>query len=326
MSTITIEQLDLYGPQQCAPLSLEEARSMCRSLAGGHYENFSVLSAVVPPTLQDAFAALYSFCRWADDLGDEIGDKDRALELLGWWRQELELCFAGEPRHPVFVALEPVIRKHQLPIKPFDDLIRAFEQDQRVTRYETWQQLIEYCDLSANPVGRLVLMICGEERNEELFRLSDATCTALQLTNLFQDVNRDLLDRDRIYIPQELINIADFEDRLLGSAKQGFAVDHVFLEETRMLIRECSERTWKLFEEGDALLERIGPTSQPIIWLLSAGGQHVLRLIELWNYETILHRPSLGKLTRVRLVIRAWFMARRARRTPVSSPAEGVAS
>src|SRR5690606_34206104 len=137
------------------------------------------------------------------DLGDEIGDPQRSLELLAWWRRELQQCFAGSPRHPVFIALESTIQRHALPIQPFDDLITAFEQDQTVTRYDTWEQLIGYCQKSADPVGRLVLMVCGEDRSDENFHLSDAICTALQLTNHWQDVKRDVLDRDRIYIPRE---------------------------------------------------------------------------------------------------------------------------
>ena len=314
MSSITIDNLESYGPELCAQLDLGEAQAMCRKLAMGHYENFSVLSVVVPRELRDDFAALYAFCRWADDLGDEMGDSERSLELLSWWRTELKLCFAGKPRHPVFIALQPVIERHDLPIEPFDNLIQAFEQDQTVTRYETWQEVVDYCRLSANPVGRLVLMICGEERSEANFRLSDDICTALQLTNHWQDIKRDILDRDRIYLPRELNHIDDFEDRLTRSAKQGYSVDHAFLGETRELIKECVSRTWTLFEQGEKLLGRIEPETKAIVWLLSSGGHHVLRQIELWNYETALHRPRLGTLSRLRLVARAWFMARYARR------------
>lgn len=314
MSTITIDNLESYGPERCARLDLGEAQAMCRKLAMGHYENFSVLSVVVPRELRNDFAALYAFCRWADDLGDEMGDSERSLELLSWWRTELKLCFAGEPRHPVFIALQPVIERHDLPMEPFDNLIQAFEQDQSVTRYETWKEVVDYCRLSANPVGRLVLMICGEERSEDNFRLSDDICTALQLTNHWQDIKRDILDRDRIYLPRELNHIDDFEDRLIRSAKQGYSVDHAFLGETRELIKECVARTWTLFERGDKLLERIGPDSRAIVWLLSSGGHHVLRQIALWNFETVLHRPKLGTLSRLRLLARAWFLARSARR------------
>ena len=310
MTANPVEQLDVSGPQRSQTLSVDEARRRCRRLARQHYENFSVLTRLVPKALREDFAVLYAFCRWADDLGDEIQSHERSLELLGWWRQELDLCFAGEPRHPVFVALAPTIEEHDLPQQPFNDLIRAFEQDQTVARYDTWDQLLEYCKLSANPVGRLVLMLLGEPRTERLFGPSDAICTALQLTNHWQDVRRDILDRDCIYIPRELITIDDFEQRLRQTAQQGFAGDHTFLGESRELIRACVERTWPLYETGDRLLGQLRGPSRSVVGLLASGGQHVLRLIELWNYETVLHRPKLNKAAKLGLIMTAWLKYR----------------
>jgi squalene synthase HpnC len=304
-----VRQLDRFGPEHCERLSADDARAWCRRLARRRYENFSVLSRVVPRDRRDDFAAVYAFCRWADDLGDEVGgdagDRERALGLLEWWRDELRGCYAGEPRHPVFVALAPVIRRHELPMEPFDDLIRAFEQDQRVSRYETWDELIDYCRLSANPVGRLVLMVLGEPRDETRFGPSDAICTALQLTNHWQDIRRDSVERDRIYVPRELIRIDRFEERLRASAEQGWAVDREFLPASRGLVTDLVDRTWPLYEKGSVLLDRIAPSSRPVVWLFAAGGQRVLRLIEMWNHETVLHRPKLGHLTKALLVGRA---------------------
>ncbi|MDY7109520.1 MAG: squalene synthase HpnC [Planctomycetota bacterium] len=313
MSVEPVLQLDVYGPERCETMSVEQARASCRRLAGRRYENFSVLSALVPRDLTDDFAAVYAFCRWADDLGDEIGDRQRALELLGWWRRELGQCYDGGPHHPVFLALRPTIEKHDLPRQPFDDLIRAFEQDQQVTRYETWTQVIEYCRLSANPVGRLVLALLGEDQSEDVLARSDAICTALQLTNHWQDVRRDALQRDRIYIPREMIDIDCFEARLVASAKQGYAVDREFLPATRRLIRALVDKTWPLYEEGEKLLPRLSRRGRPIVWLFSAGGQHVLRGIEGWNYETILHRPRLNRVTKLLLVGQALLRARLGR-------------
>lgn len=305
MTASPVQQLTTYGPDHCQTLNVEQARAFCRRLATGHYENFSVLSGLVPPDLRDDFAAVYAFCRWADDLGDEIGDTARSLDLLQWWRRELQQCYENEPRHPVFIALRPVIDRHDLPQNLFDDLIRAFEQDQRMKRYQTWEQVLEYCRLSANPVGRLVLMVLGEKRDEELFARSDDICTALQLTNHWQDIRRDILDRDRIYIPAELIRIDDFEKRLIASARQGYAVDQTFLPATRKLLRELVERTWAAYEHGAGLLHLVSRPSRRLIWLLSAGGQYVLRSIETWNYETALHRPKLGRLRKLSLLIQA---------------------
>lgn len=310
MTVHTVQQLDVYGPERCDQLTLEQARAMCRRLAHGRYENFTVLSRLVPADRRDDFAAVYAFCRWADDLGDEIGDPERSLELLAWWRGELGLCFDGAPRHPVFTALAPVIARHELPIEPFDDLIRAFEQDQRVRRYATWEDVLAYCRLSANPVGRLVLMVLGEPREEERFALSDDICTALQLTNHWQDIRRDILDRDRIYLPAELIEIDDFETRLAGSAKQRYAVDQTFLGEARSLVKKLVDRTWPLYERGGNLIHRLGDGAKPIVWLLASGGAQVLHRIEMWNYETALHRPTLGPAAKIGLVAEAMFRAR----------------
>ena len=180
---------------------MQEARAYCRRLTLGHYENFSVASLLLPRRLVPHFYAIYSYCRWADDLGDETGGGARALALLEWWRTELFRCYDGKPRHPVMIALMPTIRRFHIPPEPFLALIRAFEQDQHVKRYETYPQLLDYCRLSANPVGHLVLYLC-ECFNTRTAALADAICTGLQLANFWQDVSRDL-DIDRVYIPAE---------------------------------------------------------------------------------------------------------------------------
>lgn len=305
MTVHPIDQLETYGPDRCETMSVEQARAYCRRLATGRYENFSVLSRLVPRDLRDDFAAVYAFCRWADDLGDEVADADRSLELLAWWRRELAQCYENEPRHPVFIALAPTIERHDLPQGLLGDLISAFEQDQKIRRYETWAQLRDYCSLSANPVGRLVLMMLREDRDQRLFALSDAICTALQLTNHWQDIRRDILQRNRIYIPRELIRIERFEERLIGSAKQGYAVDQTFLPESRQLVRGLVGRTWPLYDRGEGLLTMVSPRSRRLLWLFLAGGRHVLHTIEMWNYETALHRPKLSRLRKLSFVIQA---------------------
>ena len=307
------DQVRLWGPGSDVRLSRSEAVAYCRSLAGGHYENFSVLSSLVPRALRDDFAAVYSFCRWSDDLSDEIGDPEESKALLAWWRTELEACFAGNPTHPVMCALDETIRRHELPSAPFNNLIDAFVQDQEVTRYDTWNQLLHYCSRSADPVGRLVLMLLGEPREDDYFLPSDQICTALQLTNHWQDVSRDILERDRIYIPRDLITIADFEQRLRTSAARGYAVNAEFLQDSRELIEVCVDQTQVMFENGQVLLDRLKPQSRPIIRLFWEGGTHVLNQIRNWNYETVLHRPRLSKLMKLGLVARAWGSARLVR-------------
>ena len=194
--------------------SLPEAEAYTRWLATHHYENFHVVSFLLPRRLHQDFYNVYAFCRWADDLGDEISDRAESLRLLAWWRAELYAMYDGRATHPVFVALRPTVEKHAIPMQPFADLIQAFVQDQTVTRYRDWDELFGYCRYSANPVGRLVLYLCGYS-DPERQRLSDATCTALQLANFWQDVTVDLL-KDRVYIPLEVMD------------RHGYTVDDLF--------------------------------------------------------------------------------------------------
>lgn len=300
-----IELLDSWGPGCDPSVSPADAKEYCRQLTLTHGENFSVLSRFVPQRMHDGMCAVYAFCRWSDDLGDEIADRDRSTELLGWWHRELEACFDGSATHPVFVALAPVIERHNLTDAPFKALIGAFESDQQVDRYQQWDDVLAYCRGSADPVGRLVLALADEPCTDEQLHASDAICTALQLTNHWQDVKRDLLERNRIYLPSDLHRIPDFDERLLQTARNGHAPDTTFLADYRALIRECVERTWALFDQGRPLLSMVDPELRPILWLFHAGGASVLRRIEQWNYETCLARPKLGRLAKLLLVLRA---------------------
>ncbi len=181
--------------------TLAEAQAYCRELAESHYENFHVATWFLPKRLRPHFQSIYAYCRISDDLGDEVGDAQQSLALLDFWNDELDACYHGVTRHPVFVALAETIRVCNIPKTPFADLLVAFRQDQTVTRYRTMQDVFGYCRNSANPVGHLVLYVCGY-REPELFTLSDFTCTALQLANFWQDVREDYL-RNRIYLPLE---------------------------------------------------------------------------------------------------------------------------
>ena len=189
-----------YAIPERAPSEVE-AQDYCRRLARSHYENFSVASWFLPERLRQHFFNVYAYCRIADDLGDEVGDPAASLQLLDEWQAELDACYAGKPRHPVFVALAGTVRKFDIPRQPFADLLQAFRQDQTITRYETFEDLIAYCRYSANPVGHLVLYLCGY-RDPERQALSNHTCTALQLANFWQDVSVDYSKR-RIYLPLE---------------------------------------------------------------------------------------------------------------------------
>ena len=276
-----------------------EAADYCERLARGHYENFTVASSLLPRALRPHFFAVYSFCRWADDLGDELGDREKSLQALAWWRSELDLCYAGTPRHPVFVALRSTVQQFEIPRKPFDDLIDAFVQDQTVNRYQTYDQLVDYCTRSANPVGHLVLYLSGY-RDEERQRLSDYTCTALQLTNFWQDVTRDL-DKDRVYLPRE-----DME-------RFGCTYDALFARQIEPgfteLIRFEVERTRDLFSQGLPLIDTLAGSVRLDVELFSRGGMAILDKIQRARFDVLSARPALSRTEKIFLSTR-WFFRR----------------
>jgi squalene synthase HpnC len=198
---IVLQDLDRYGPSLTAAVPLEVAREYCRNLALRHYENFSIASFLVPGSLRQDFFHVYAYCRWSDDLADEVDSPERSTQLLQWWRSELRLCFRGEARHPVFVALQDSRSRHALKPEPFEHLLDAFEQDQTVNRYPDDAALLAYCKGSANPVGRILLTLANVD-SEESRNLSDRICTGLQIANFCQDMQRDA-EMNRIYLPQE---------------------------------------------------------------------------------------------------------------------------
>jgi squalene synthase HpnC len=278
-----------------------ESAAYTRWLATGHYENFPVVSFLLPRHLHQDFYNVYAFCRWADDLGDEIGDTSESLRLLAWWRDLTGRMYQGTPEHPVFVALEGTARRHDLPPESFFDMIAAFEQDQTVTRYETWEGLYGYCRFSANPVGRLVLYMCGY-RDQERQRLSDATCTALQLANFWQDVTVDL-EKHRIYLPREVLSKhgSSFEDVQSRSFTPGF----------REAMRESVDVARKLFMTGLPLARIVERRLSLDLELFSRGGLKILDKIEELDFDVLARRPKISKSERVALLLRAlvhWAM------------------
>jgi len=299
MGSAVLQQLETFGPQRCERLSYEQAAAYTRRLATGHYENFSVVSLLVPRRLREDFANVYAFCRWADDLGDETGDRGKSLELLGWWRNELEACYHGNPRHPVFVALHQTIGRHEIPMKPFADLIDAFVQDQQITRYHRWEQVLDYCTRSADPVGRLVLYL-GGYRDEQQQRLSDRTCTALQLVNFWQDVRRDILERDRIYLPSDVLAAHGLSHQDLVDHVRG--VKPVAQPRYRATIQELVARTAPLLGEGRKLWPLVSPELRLPIQLFTLGGEAVIRGIERVDHATLDRRPAVSKATKLRLM------------------------
>jgi squalene synthase HpnC len=276
----------------CAPAIAQE---YTRWLATHHYENFNVASWLLPKELHQHFYNLYAYCRWADDLGDEIPSRERSLELLDWWEAELDACYEGQPSHPVFVALRETIVAKDVPRQPFADLLKAFRQDQVVKRYATWNSMIDYCVYSANPVGRLVLYL-GGYRDEARQKLSDATCTALQLANFWQDVSRDL-EIGRIYIPLDRAAAHGISEKDI--------VEGNFDERYVALMKDLIARTRGLFNTGLPLAKMVEGKLAIDLEMFSRGGLAVLDAIEAKGYDTLHARPSVSKGKQVRLLGRA---------------------
>lgn len=277
------------------PPTLDEALAYCRRLAESHYENFHVATWFLPKALRPHFHAIYAYCRISDDLGDEVPDTQQALALLKLWGRELDACYEGRARHPVFVALASTIHACGIPKEPFADLLTAFRQDQTVKRYATMQDVLGYCRYSANPVGRLVLYACGEV-SEENFRLSDATCTALQLANFWQDVRVDF-GKGRVYLPQDDMKRFGVTDETIaaGAATPEFCA----------LLRSEVDYARRLFEQGLPLTGRVNRELAVDLDLFSRGGLEILRAIERRHYDVLSARPAISKRTKLALALRA---------------------
>jgi squalene synthase HpnC len=293
MSKAFQEALRRFGPDAAVvPQDLAFARLYCARLTRTHYENFTVASALLPRRLLRHFHAVYAYCRWADDLADEVGGGSRALQLLRWWRGELLSCYEGQPRHPVMIALKETIRRFSIPSTPFLDLLFAFEQDQMVKRYQSHEQLLGYCRNSANPVGRLVLYLC-ESFSEENAILSDHVCTALQLANFWQDVARDF-DIGRVYLP--------LEDRQRFGYTEADLQNRRTTQAFRDLMRYEVEQTRDMFYRGWPLLDRIDVEIRPDIELFIRGGLGILKKIEKLNFDVWARRPELAKWEKAALL------------------------
>lgn len=290
------------------------------SAASSSQENFSVLSPLVPRDLLPHFKAVYDYCRLIDDLADDptiaTGSAPKTrLALLSLARAELRAAAEGTATNPVFIALGGTIRTKNLPLQPFDDLIKAFEQDQSRTRYETWEQVLDYCTRSANPVGRIVLMLDAvrpDAIDEETLRLSDLICTALQLINFWQDVRRDFLERDRIYIPSREFPTGRNEplDVTLRDWISRPDDPDARLPYIRAL-RPLVDRTRVMFEQGSAIHSRLDRRLGPVVWLFWKGGVETLNLVERTGCTTLWHRPRLSGTDKASFVLQSiamkWF-------------------
>ena len=283
-----------YAIPPTAP-TLDDAREYCARLARSHYENFSVASWFLPSRLRQHFFNVYAYCRISDDLGDEVGDTNASLVLLDQWQRELDACYDGSPRHPVFVALAQTVRQFDIPKHEFSDLLTAFRQDQTTTRFETFNDVLAYCHYSANPVGHLVLYLCGY-RDAGRQQLSDFTCTALQLANFWQDVSVDY-EKGRIYLPlEDLRRFGVSEDDI---AKKRNTADFCMM----MKFEVDRARDW--FRQGLPLIAKVDHELAIDLDLFSRGGLEILHAIEKQNYAVLGNRPAISKTRKLALVAHA---------------------
>lgn len=285
---------------------LAAAFSHCEQIAKSHYENFSVGTHLLPKKLRPHFYALYAYCRGVDDIGDE-SEGDRFAELSEWERQ-LELCYSGVPEHTAFIALQDTIKLYEIPKEPLLKLIEANRRDQRTLRHPDYSELLEYCDHSANPVGHLVLYVFGY-KDPALHSLANSTCTALQLTNFWQDVARDYAI-GRIYLP-----VDDMER--FGVTEEMIA-DKSATPEFKSLMKFEVDRARQLFVKGYELVGKVESQAKIDLALFTAGGLSVLRAIERQDYDVLSHRPEVTKIAKARLLASAYIRAK-LRLEPVSA-------
>jgi squalene synthase HpnC len=283
-----------YAIPERAP-SIAEAREYCRRLARTHYENFSVATWFLPRKLRQDFLNVYAYCRISDDLGDEVGDAAAALALLDEWQAQLDACYEGNPRHPVFVALADTVKKFDIPKHEFSDLLIAFRQDQTVTRFESFDDVLAYCRYSANPVGHLVLYLCGYH-DAERQQLSDYTCTALQLANFWQDVSVDHA-KGRIYLPLEDLRRYSVTEEDLAQKRNTPAFCQM------MKFEVARARQW--FDRGLPLVSKVDRELAVDIELFSRGGQEILNAIERQGFAVLGRRPAISRTRKLVLVARA---------------------
>jgi squalene synthase HpnC len=299
MSTLTALDDSLQGAPSlyltpAVRPTLSEAQVWCKTLATTHYENFHVATLFLPAALRPHFHAVYAFCRTSDDLGDEVADTAIATHLLATWRAMLHECFSTpeRSRHPVYVALQPTIAACNLPMQPFDDLISAFEADQIYTHHESLQTLIDYSRYSANPVGRLVLLVSGYH-DDELMQLSDEICTGLQLANFYQDIVEDR-DRSRRYIPADAMRRFGVTDEQL--------IAHRFDANVRSMMEFLVADARARLTRGQRIVTLVDRDLAATLSLFVKGGHAILDAIAAQGYDTLRARPVVTKTAKLQLL------------------------
>jgi squalene synthase HpnC len=276
-------------------ITVDEAFEHCRRRARRHYENFPV-GLFVPKDKQPYVHAIYAFARAADDFADEPRYEGMRVEKLDQWEARLHAAYRGEAEDPIFIALRETVRRLDIPKELLLDLLSAFRQDTQKERYDTWDELVDYCRRSADPVGRLVLLVFGY-RDPELLPWSDAICTALQLANHWQDLGIDVA-RGRLYVPRELLDRFGVKEWDLNAGRM--------TDEFRALMGELVARARALFAAGRPLCDRVGRDLRFEMRLVWLGGSSILDGIERAGGDVFRHRPRHGLAGKLRLAFRAW--------------------
>ena len=272
-------------------MNLEQSSHYCRTLALSHYENFSIASCLVPKSYRRHLYHVYAYCRWSDDIADEV-EEHRRLPLLDWWHQQLSLCYSGRPAHPVMLALQQTIQRHQIPVETLEDLLSAFRQDQSTLRYRNDSELFDYCRRSANPVGRVILKFAKAD-SESNVNFSDSICTGLQLANFCQDLSRDAAN-NRIYAPANLW------------AKHG--VSEAMILETKCtpqlqaMLVDWVHTAREFFSRGCQLVDCVPKWLAVDMDLFIRGGLGILNAIEAQHFDVWTSRPTLSKFTKFRFL------------------------
>ena len=279
--------------------SAEDGFRYCETIARSHYENFPVASRFIPKEIRRYVWTIYAFARIADDYADEPGfTLAERIDNLNQWEQYLDECYNGNPTHRVFAALAETVERFQIPIELFKNLLTAFRADITVKRYDTYEDVLAYCHNSANPIGRLVLLLLNY-RSETMMQFSDLICTALQLTNFWQDVSVDL-QKDRVYLPLEELEEFGYSEQDLFNKK----VNNRFYDLMAFQVR----RTAELFAEGKPLLTMVGRDLSMELKFTWNGGTRILQKIHEQNYDVLTKRPALSKLDKLGLLFRSFLL------------------
>ena len=297
-----LQELRRWQPfgEEPAKKELSEAEAYCRSWARNQYENFTVVSWLLPRRVRQDFYNVYAYCRWADNLADEIEDHAESLQLLDEWEAELIKCWGGEPRHPILIALKSTVIKYDFEPKLFLDLLSAFRQDREVFRYENAVELVDYCRRSANPVGRILLHLAKCHEPEALAR-SDDVCTGLQLANFCQDMSRDAVI-GRIYAPSELWGQHEVTEQMILQRQP--------TSQLQSMLSDWVAETREYFVRGRALIDMTPSWLSTDVKLFIGGGESILSAIEKQGFDVWTRRPTVSKAQKVWLLMRALLLRR----------------